>query len=125
MHNYKNFRPILGLSSKLVTYWLNKEFQMEYGRVVNLEFKSQEDLVKFRNKWTQWWPANVPAVLSRKSIRTSEKSILLLATYESEELAEKAKEIIEKFFQMEAEHINEVFAFHGEVLDDSAGAVMK
>ena len=98
---------------------------MEYGRVVNLEFKSKDDLVKFRNKWTQWWPTNVPAVLSRKSIRTSETSILLLATYETEEIAEKAKEIIGKFFEMEAEHIKDVFAFHGEVLDDSAGAVMK
>ena len=54
---------------------------MEYGRVVNLEFKSKEDLVTFRNKWTKWWPNNVPEVVSRKSIRTSETSILLLATY--------------------------------------------
>ena len=98
---------------------------MEYGRVVNLEFKSKEDLVIFRNKWTGWWPDNVPPVLSRKSIRTSETSILLLATYESERVADKAKEIVEKFFEMEAKHIHEVFAFHGEVLDDSAKAVME
>ena len=98
---------------------------MEYGRVVNLEFKSAEDLVKFRNKWTQWWPNKVPVVISRKSIRTSEKSILLLATYENEETANKAKEIVEEFFKMEAEHINDFFAFHGEVLDDAAGALME
>ena len=70
---------------------------MEYGRVVNLEFKSKEDLVSFRNKWTEWWPNNVPAVISRKSIKTSETSVLLMATYETEEIADKAKEVVEKF----------------------------
>ena len=98
---------------------------MEYGRVVNLEFKSKEDLVTFRNKWTKWWPNNVPAVVSRKSIRTSETSILLLATYETEEIADKAKEVVERFFKMEAEHLHDVFAFHGEVLSDGAGAIME
>ena len=97
---------------------------MEYGRVVNLEFNSKEDLVIFRNKWAQWWPDNMPAVLSRKSIRTSETSILLLATYKSEKIADSAKEVVERFFEMEAKHIHDVFAFHGEVLDDAAGAVM-
>jgi hypothetical protein len=98
---------------------------MEYGRVVNLEFKSKEDLVTFRNKWTKWWPNNVPEVVSRKSIRTSEISILLMATYETEEIADKAKEVVERFFEMEAEHLHDVFAFHGEVLSDGAGAVME
>ena len=97
---------------------------MEYGRVVNLEFNSKEDLVIFRNKWAKWWPDNMPAVLSRKSIRTSETSILLLATYKSEKIADSAKEVVERFFEMEAKHIHDVFAFHGEVLDDAAGAVM-
>jgi hypothetical protein len=104
---------------------LKQELDMEYGRVVNLEFKSKEDLVSFRNKWTEWWPNNVPAVISRKSIRTSETSILLMATYETEEIAEKAREVVEKFFELAAEHIHDVFAFHGEVLDDAAGAIMK
>ena len=98
---------------------------MEYGRVVNLEFKSKEDLVSFRNKWTEWWPKNVPAVISRKSIRTSETSILLMATYETEEIADKAREVVEKFFELAAEHIHDVFAFHGEVLDDADGAIIK
>tara|TARA_B100000497_G_C7380862_1_gene244006 strand:- start:112 stop:477 length:366 start_codon:yes stop_codon:yes gene_type:complete len=102
-----------------------QELDMEYGRVVNLEFKSKEDLVSFRNKWTEWWPNNVPAVISRKSIRTSETSILLMATYETEEIADKAKQVVEKFFELAAEHIHDVFAFHGEVLDDAAGVIMK
>ena len=98
---------------------------MEYGRVVNLEFKSKEDLVTFRNKWTKWWPNNVPEVVSRKSIRTSETSILLMATYETEEIADEAKAIIETFFEAVAEHVHDIFAFHGEVMDDRPNAVME
>ena len=52
-------------------------------------------------------------------------SILLMATYETEEIADKAKEVVERFFEMEAEHLHDVFAFHGEVLSDGAGAVME
>ena len=53
---------------------------MAYGRLVNIEFKSKENLVIFRNSWSNWWPDNVPTVLSRTSIRTSDNSLLLLAT---------------------------------------------
>ena len=45
---------------------------MAYGRVVNVECKSKEDLITFRNKWSKWWPDNVHNALSRTSIRTSE-----------------------------------------------------
>jgi hypothetical protein len=48
-----------------------------------------------------------------------------MATYETEEIADKAKEVVERFFEMEAEHLHDVFAFHGEVLSDGAGAVME
>ena len=98
---------------------------MAYGRVVNVECKSQDDFVMFRNKWSNWWPDNVPSVLSRTSIRTSEKSLLLVATYESEETANEAKAIIQTFFEGVEEHVHEIFAFHGEVMDDSAFAVME
>ena len=67
---------------------------MKYGRVVNIEFKSKEDLVMFRNKWSNWWPEKATPVLSRTSIRTSENSLLLLAIYESEEKVFKISTII-------------------------------
>ena len=98
---------------------------MAYGRLVSIEFKSKEDLVIFRNAWSNWWPDNVPTVLSRTSIRTSDNSLLLLATYETEEKAEEAKVIIEKFFEMLAHHVHEIIAFHGEVMDDRPFAVME
>ena len=98
---------------------------MAYGRVVNVECKSKEDLIMFRNKWSKWWPDNVHNALSRTSIRTSDNLLLLLATYETEEIADVAKAIIETFFETVAEHVHEIFAFHGEVMDDRPNAVME
>ena len=101
-----------------------KELKMKYGRVVNIEFKSKEDLVMFRNKWSNWWPEKATPVLSRTSIRTSESSLLLLAIYESEEKAEEARQVIDIFFQENAEHTHDLIVFHGEVMNDEPYAVM-
>ena len=98
---------------------------MAYGRVVNVECKSKEDLISFRNKWSKWWPDNVHNARSRTSIRTSDNSLLLLATYDTEEIADEAKVIIQTFFETVEEHVHEIFAFHGEVMDDRPNAVME
>ncbi|NCW15987.1 MAG: hypothetical protein EBW38_12260 [Rhodobacteraceae bacterium] len=97
---------------------------MKYGRVVNIEFKSKEDLVMFRNKWSNWWPEKATPVLSRTSIRTSENSLLLLAIYESEEKAEEARQVVDIFFQENTEHTHDLIVFHGEVMNDEPYAVM-
>ena len=62
---------------------------------------------------------------SRTSIITSENSLLLLATYGTEEIADEAKAIIETFFEAVAEHMHDIFAFHGEIMDDRANTVME
>ena len=98
---------------------------MKYGRVVNIEFKSKEDLVTFRNKWSNWWPEKATPVLSRTSIRTSENSLLLLAIYESEEKAEEAREVVDIFFKENAEHTHDLIVFHGQVMNDEPYAVME
>ena len=98
---------------------------MEYGRVVNIEFKSEEDLVSFRNKWSNWWPENATPVITRTSIRTSEISLLLLATYESDEKAEEARQVVDVFFKENAEHTHDLIVFHGEVMNDEPYAVME
>ena len=98
---------------------------MAYGRVVNVECKSTEELIMFRNKQSKWWPDNVHNVLSRTSMRTSDNSLLLLATYDTEEIADKAKAIIETFFETVAEHVHEIFAFHGEAMDDRPNAMIE
>ena len=63
--------------------------------------------------------------LSRTSIRKSENSLLLLATYETDEIADEAKAIIDTFFKAVAEHVHDIFAFHGELMDDRPNAVME
>lgn len=90
---------------------------MRYARVVNLEYKSAEDVDVFYRKWVNWAPDNMPEAASRTNIRTSETSTLLMAIYKSEKLAENAREMANKFFKLQAEHLHEVIEFHGEVMD--------
>ena len=40
-----------------------------------------------------------------------------MAIYKSEELAENAREMANKFFKLQAEHLHEVIEFHGAVMD--------
>ena len=70
---------------------------------MNVEFKSKNDLVMFRNKWSNWWPKNTTPVLSRTSIRTLENSLLVLATYESEK-SRGSSEKSRHFFKDNAEY---------------------
>ena len=36
---------------------------MAYARVLNMEFKSGEDLEIFMGKWKNWFPENMPSAL--------------------------------------------------------------
>jgi len=42
---------------------------------------------------------------------------LLMAIYKTEEMAEKAREMADKFFKMEAQHLHEIIDFHGPVME--------
>lgn len=90
---------------------------MAYARVLNMEFKSGEDLEIFIGEWKNWFPENMPAVLSRTIVRTAENAFLLMATYEKEETATEAKEKVEQFFKTQANHIHEIIDFHGPVME--------
>ena len=90
---------------------------MAYARVVNLEYKSAEDVENFLKKWRKWAPDNMPEAISRTNVRTSENSTLLMAIYKTEEMAEKAREMADKFFKMEAQHLHEIIDFHGPVME--------
>ena len=90
---------------------------MAYARVLNMEFKSGEDLEIFIGKWKNWFPENMPNVLSRTIVRTAENAFLLMATYEKEETATEAKEKVGQFFKTQANHIHEIIDFHGPVIE--------
>ena len=58
----------------------------------------------------------MPDAVNRTNVRTRENSALLMAIYKTEESAEKAREIADKFFKMEAAHLHEIIDFHGPVM---------
>ena len=56
-----------------------------------------------------------PDAISRTSIRTGPNSTMLIAIYETEELAEKAREIVNQYTSKPS-HFHEIIDFHGEVV---------
>ena len=91
---------------------------MKYARVINIELKSSQDLEIFYKKWEKWFPENMPKAVSRTLVRTSPNSTLMMAVYESEEIAESAREVVQKFFDLASEHMHDVVELHGEVMLD-------
>ena len=89
---------------------------MNYARVISLNFRSADDLEIFYHKWDNWFPENMPTAIGRTLVKTAENSTLMVAVYETEEIAEKAREIVENFFQMETQRIHDIIEFHGEVM---------
>jgi len=89
---------------------------MNYARVISLNFRSADDLEIFYHKWDNWFPENMPIAISRTLVKTAENSTLFVAVYETEEIAERARKIVENFFQMETQRIHDIIEFHGEVM---------
>jgi len=91
---------------------------MAYARVVSMEYKSIEDLEKALTNW-----ANVsiqktlgfPKALSRTVIRTGPTSCINVAVYETEERAEKARQLLNQHSD-ETGVFHEIIDFHGEVI---------
>ena len=89
---------------------------MAYGRIVNIEYQSEEDYEIGIKKWIDWFPHNTPAESSRNTIRTGDTTVFFLATYETEKLANEGALAAKKFFDKEGHHIRELIAFHGPVV---------
>ena len=89
---------------------------MNYARVISLNFRSADDLEIFYHKWDNWFPENMPSAISRTLVKTAANSTLMMTVYETEEIAERAREIVEKFFQMETKGTHDIIEFHGKVM---------
>ncbi len=89
---------------------------MNYARVISLNFRSVDDLEIFNHKWDNWFPENMPIAISRTLVKTAANSTLMVAVYETKEIAERAREIVENFFQMETKLIHDIIEFDGEVM---------
>ena len=89
---------------------------MAYGRIVNIEYQSEEDYEIAIKKWIEQFPGNTPDALSRNTTRTGDTTVFFLATYETEALENEGAAAAKRFFDMEGHHIREVIAFHGPVV---------
>ena len=90
---------------------------MAYSRIVNVEYKSERDMELFLSKWKDWMPEHMPIAISRTMVKTGPSSSLLMAVYASSQVAENAKEVVQVFFDDNREHMLDVIAFHGEVIE--------
>ena len=90
---------------------------MAYSRIVNVEYKSEKDMELFLSKWKDWMPQHMPVAASRTMVKTGPSSSLLMAVYASSQAAENAKEVVEIFFDENKDHMLDVIAFHGEVIE--------
>tara|TARA_B100001057_G_scaffold456967_1_gene504864 strand:- start:27 stop:305 length:279 start_codon:yes stop_codon:yes gene_type:complete len=90
---------------------------MAYSRIVNDEYKSEKDMELFISKWKDWMPEHMPVATSRTMVKTGPSSSLLMAVYASSQVAENAKEVVQIFFDDNREHMLDVTAFHGEVIE--------
>ena len=90
---------------------------MAYSRIVNVEYKSETDMKLFLSKWKVWMPEHMPVATSRTMVKTGPSSSLLMAVYASSKVAENAKEVVQVFFDENRDHMLDVIAFHGEVIE--------
>ena len=88
---------------------------MAYSRIVNVEYRSEQDMELFLSKWNSWMPHHMPDATSRTMVKTGPSSSLLMAVYSSSQVAENAREAVKVFFDENREHMLDVIAFHGEV----------
>jgi len=90
---------------------------MAYSRIVNVEYRSEQDMEVFLSKWKVWRPEHMPEATSRTMVKTGPTSSLLMAVYASSQVAENARKVVEVFFGENENHMLDVIAFHGEVIE--------
>ena len=90
---------------------------MAYSRIVNVEYRSEQDMEIFLSKWHGWMLKNMPDANSRTMVKTGPTSTLLMAVYASSQVAENARETVEVFFDGNRDHMLDIIAFHGEVVE--------
>ena len=71
---------------------------MAYSRIVNVEYRSEQDMDVFLSRWKVWMPKHMPEAKSRTMVKTGPTSSLLMAVYALSQVAENAKNVVEVFF---------------------------
>lgn len=81
------------------------------------KFKSKEDLELSIIAWQKWFSDNMPYSLDKYIMRTGEKSIMMTAVYESEELLNQDQVIAAEWWKMFGHHVYETIVFDGPVME--------
>ena len=71
----------------------------------------------FLSKWNGWMLKNMPDAISRTMVKTGSTSSLLMAVSASSLDAENARKVVEVFFDENRDHMLDIIAFHGEVIE--------
>lgn len=90
---------------------------MPHARIISTEFKSEEDLDVAIIAWKKWYPDNMPVSISRHIVRTGEKSTMMTAVYENEELLNQAQVIAAEWWKRYGHHFYETIVFDGPVME--------
>jgi len=90
---------------------------MAYSRIVNVEYRSEQDMEQFLENWKDWMPKHMPDAISRTMVKTGQTSSLLMAVYSSSQVAENAREMVEVFIAENRDPMLVILAFHGEVIE--------
>ena len=88
---------------------------MAYARVLNLEYRREKDQELYHKKWRQNNFKGFPDAFSRTIIKTGPTSEIMMAVYKTEDVAEKARSLANKFLEKHARQLHEVLDFHHEV----------
>ena len=78
---------------------------MAYSRIVNVEYRSKQDMEQFLSNWNDWMPKHMPKAINRTMVKTGPTSRLLMAVYSTSQVADNAKEVVEVFFEENKQHM--------------------
>ena len=90
---------------------------MPHARIINTEFKSEEDLDVTIVAWKKQYPDNMPVSISRHLVRKGEKSTMMTTVYENEDLLNRAQKIALQWWDPYGHHVYETLVFDGPVID--------
>ena len=75
---------------------------MPHARVLNLEYRSEKDQEPYHEKRRQNNFKGFPHAISRTMIKTRPTSEIMMAVYETEDVAEKAQSLAKKILEQHA-----------------------
>ena len=84
---------------------------MACAKIINYEFKSEENFELATDSWRKWYLKNLPPAVSKNSVQTGPKSMMFLGIFENEQMMEQSSQIAETWYKIYGDHIYETVIF--------------